>query len=337
MTHLAHKRFVHETMARIAEARPAALHDALADAYHPDAHWRGSHPLNEMTGIAAIAATVWAPLHTAFPDLERRDLLLLAGSYNGHDLVGAMGHLCGTFKAPWLDIPASGQTVTLRYGEVHRMAHGRIAQSTVLIDVADVMRQVGVWPGAPSTGVEMMWQPPITGNGLNLVENDPAESAANFAQMRAMQTALGDHGDWRVMGRDAFLIPSQTAGWHPKMMWYGPGGIGTARGIEGFVDDHRLPWRTAFHNTIGAQHYIRIADGPFTATGGWPSVTADHLGGGLMGLPPTGRKITMRVMDFYLHHEGLIRENWVPIDVIDMLRQMDVDVFARMRALFGGR
>jgi hypothetical protein len=39
----------------------------------------------------------------------------------------------------------------------------------------------------------------------------------------------------------------------------------------------------------------------------------------------------MRVMDFYYHHEGLIRENWVPIDIIDLLRQMGVDVFARMR------
>ena len=39
----------------------------------------------------------------------------------------------------------------------------------------------------------------------------------------------------------------------------------------------------------------------------------------------------MRVMDFYLHHERLIRENGVPIDVIDVLRQMGVDVFERKR------
>ncbi|MBA3625182.1 MAG: hypothetical protein H0W48_12195, partial [Methylibium sp.] len=49
---------------------------------------------------------------------------------------------------------------------------------------------------------------------------------------------------------------------------------------------------------------------------------------------PTGRAVTMRVMDFYLHHEGLIRENWVPLDVLDLLRQMGVDVLARMRSLF---
>ena len=37
--------------------------------------------------------------------------------------------------------------------------------------------------------------------------------------------------------------------------------------------------------------------------------------------------VTMRVMDFYHHHEGLIRENWVPIDIVHILRQLDIDVF----------
>ena len=34
----------------------------------------------------------------------------------------------------------------------------------------------------------------------------------------------------------------------------------------------------------------------------------------------------MKVIDFYLHDEGLIRENWVPIDILHILKQMDVDV-----------
>ena len=35
----------------------------------------------------------------------------------------------------------------------------------------------------------------------------------------------------------------------------------------------------------------------------------------------------MRVMDFYLHQEGLIRENWVPIDIAHILNQIGIDVF----------
>jgi hypothetical protein len=130
--------------------------------------------------------------------------------------------------------------------------------------------------------------------------------------------------------------------WHPKMMWYGPSGIGTARELAGFVDVHQLPFRTAFPRDPkqpqppgmgqhGGSHYVRIGDGRFSATGGWPSRHMMHQGGGWLGLPPTGRAITMRVMDFYAADQGLIRENWVPIDLINVLLQMDIDVLARVQ------
>ena len=39
----------------------------------------------------------------------------------------------------------------------------------------------------------------------------------------------------------------------------------------------------------------------------------------------------MKVMDFYLHDEGLIRENWVPIDIMHILKQLNVDVLEMIR------
>jgi len=39
----------------------------------------------------------------------------------------------------------------------------------------------------------------------------------------------------------------------------------------------------------------------------------------------------MRVMDFYLRDGGLIRENWVPIDILYILKQVDVDVLNIIR------
>ncbi len=332
--HLANKRFVHEVLYELARATPQMLMQRLDAAYHPDAEWRGSHPLNEMRGLEAIASTVWRPLLAAFPDLERRDSILIGGDYESADFVGAMGHYCGTFVRNWLGIPATGRPIWIRYGEFHRVRAGRIDQSTVLIDVLDVIRQAGFWPVAPSLGTEGMWPGPITGDGIMLRETDAAEGAANLAQMRDMQMKLGDAGNYATMGRDAFFIPSQVEHWHPRMMWYGPSGIGSTRGMDGFVDWHRIPWRESFRHIKGGQHYARIGDGAFTATGGWPSITTDHTGGDFMGIPPTGRALTCRVMDFYLHHEGLIRENWIPIDILHMLEQMGVDVFARMRSLF---
>jgi predicted ester cyclase len=62
-----------------------------------------------------------------------------------------------------------------------------------------------------------------------------------------------------------------------------------------------------------------------------------HLGGGWLGQGATGRAITMRVMDFYRADQGMIRENWVPIDMLNVLLQLDVDVLARVQKFFRKR
>ena len=331
---IADKLFVREALGALAGAKTAGLAKALARAYHADAGWRGSHPLNEMAGHEAMAATVWHPLLKAFPDLERRDTILIGGDSHGARKIAAVGHYLGTFREDWLGIPATGRPIYIRYGEVHEMRGGKIAQSTVLTDILDVIRQSGFWPLAPSLGTEEQWPCPFTADGIVLSTQDPVLSQASLAQTLAMHASLGAYDDHAKKGRDGLLNMPQKQYWHEKMMWYGPAGIGTTRGLQGFVDYHQLPFRTAFPNRRGGNHYIRIGDGNYSATGGWPSVYADHLGGGFLGIAPTGREVTMRVMDFYLHHEGLIRENWVPIDIIHLLLQMDVDVFARMRSFF---
>lgn len=342
------KQRVWSALHTVAESTPQTVSSALAGIYHPDAEWRGSHPWNEMRGVDAIAQRVWQPLLQAFPDLERRDDLLIGGVYEGRVYVGCVGHLVGTFRRDWQGIPATDQVICLRYGEFHQMVDGRIAQSTVLVDILDFIRQAGFWPMAPSLGQEGMWLGPRGGDGLVFEAQDPEVSAASLKLTMDMQSALGAYDDTANGGRDGLLNMPQKEYWHPKMMWYGPSGIGTARGLAGFVDYHQLPFRSAFPRDPkrpqppglgkhGGSHYVRIGDGRFSATGGWPSRHMMHTGGGWLGLGASGRPITMRVMDFYSADEGLIRENWVPIDIIQVLLQLDVDVLARVRSQFGRR
>jgi predicted ester cyclase len=343
------KRQFHHALSRFAECetRDTARHLAAMSA--PSALWRMSHPLNELASLSDVLEKAWLPLKAAMSDLERRDLIFVGGSFEGRDYVAAVGHYCGTFHRNWLGIPATGRPVFLRYGEVFEIKDGKIVQANCLWDILDVMRQAGFWPLAPSLGTEGMWPGPITGDGIVLRTTDPAQSAASLAQTLAMHRTLAEYDDTEGKGRDGLLAMPQKHHWHPKMMWYGPSGIGTTRGLQGFVDYHQLPFRQAFPNRkggaqwddiaaekkrLGGGHYIHIGDGPYSVTGGWPSVYGMHAGGSFLGLAATGKAITMRVMDFYLHHEGLIRENWVPIDILDILRQMGVDVFARMRSHF---
>lgn len=338
-------------LSALAEAPPARIEAALSDLAHPSARWRASHPMNETDGTDRALHAIWAPLKTAFPDLERRDLILVGGTYLERRYIAAMGHYCGTMRGDWLGIPATGKAVTLRYGEVWQVDDaGRVLQANLLWDVLDVMRQAGVWPLAPSMGIEQMWQAPLTADGLRLAPSDPQASVASLEQTLAMHKTLAEFDDQSRLGREALIAMPQRDHWHPKMMWYGPAGIGTTRGLDGFVDGHQLPFRIAFHRPQGtfdevtaerarhgAGHYIRIGDGPYSVTGGWPSVYAMHRGGGFCGMPPTGKPVVMRVMDFYLHHEGLIRENWVPLDMLDLFRQMGVDLLARSLAVTGRR
>lgn len=344
-SNLASKRTIRAAMGSIAESNANSLGSRLAKIYHPDAVWRGSHPWNEIKGIEAIERVVWGPLLHSFPDLERRDNIIIGGIYDGREYVGAVGHLAGSFRRGWNGIPATDKVIYLRYGEFHQMVDGKIVQSTVLIDVMDFIRQAGFWPIAPSRGYEGIWSGPLAGDGLVMQPQNASESAASLQQVLDMHAALGGYDDSQMQGRDGLLMMPQTQFWHPKMMWYGPSGIGTTRTLEGFVDHHQLPFRIAFpshkdgkpNRKGGNNHYVRIGDGKFAATAGWPSVSGAHFGGDWLGLAPTGRAVTMRVMDFYRCDEGLIRENWVPIDIIDILRQLDVDVLARVRSQFGKR
>ncbi|MFN3937944.1 MAG: ester cyclase [Gemmobacter sp.] len=341
------RRQVFDALGRLAAVpvdRTAAELDRLSAS---GTEWRASHPMNGATGAEAALARIWGPLKAAIPDLERRDAIFVGGTCSGRTYLAAVGHYCGTMRGDWLGIPATGRTVWLRYGEVWQVdGEGRVVQATLLWDVPDLMRQAGVWPLGPSLGVEATWPGPLTGDGLRLEPSDPAEAAASIAQTLAMHATLAEHDDRANLSREGLIAMPQRRHWHPRMMWYGPAGIGTTRGLDGFVDGHQLPFRIAFHRPQGsfeavtaerarhgAGHYVRIGDGPYSVTGGWPSVYAIHAGGGFCGMPPTGRPVFMRVMDFYLHHEGLIRENWVPLDMLDLFRQMGVDLLERMRAL----
>jgi predicted ester cyclase len=302
----------------------------VAGTYAQSARWWGSHPWNERKGHDAIGA-VWADLRRALPDMERRDLIFVGGqSYpdarlvpdlSGRSLVATMGHYQGAFKADLCGIPATGGPVSLRFAEVHHVQEGRIVHSYCLWDLLDLMRQAGCWPIAPSLGVESMWPGPIVPDGIRLGET--ADGATAFQAVMGMHASLGAFD-----GKSVHSMP-QAQYWHPEFMWYGPAGIGTTRGLAGFQAHHQIPFLKAFPDRRGSGHYVRLADGPYVVTGGWPSVTATHLGP-FMGLPPTGKLMQMRVMDFYRMDGDLIRENWVPIDVLNLLMQMGVDVLDRV-------
>ena len=72
-------------------------------------------------------------------------------------------------------------------------------------------------------------------------------------------------------------------------------------------------------------------DGNYAAVTGWPDMIQTVTHDGWMGIAPSGKRITMCSLDFWRIENGLIRENWVLVDLLDAYRQLGVDVLARMR------
>ena len=327
------KRLLLERAAELHDSRTApAFTRSLRGLCAENVRLRASHPLGDFSGVDAVSEGFWKPLRRSFPDMERRFDTLISVPLAGRQWTCATGHFVGTFAADYLDIPATGGAVFLRHAEFRRLtADGRADQIILFADFPDLMRQAEVWPLAPSLGAEFLFPSPAPQDGVILTESDPQESEKTSALVAAMLNGLakyrGDLAGLKSMGQERF--------WHPQMMWHGPAGIGTTRGLRGFQDFHQRPFLAAFPDRGGAEAAACPAEGTYCVSFGWPSMRMTHQGGGWLGLPPTGRKLTMRVADFWRREGEFLRENWVFIDIPDVLSQMGLDLFARMRLSFG--
>ncbi|MDH3747600.1 MAG: ester cyclase [Gammaproteobacteria bacterium] len=321
--HVENKKDVHYKLMELCAATD--LDSAAASIYADDAICNAFHPVNGLSGRDSIVENLWRPVRDALPDVERHDSILIAGEYKGNDIVSMMGHYQGTFSNALFDIPATHENVQLRYCEVHEIVDGRISQSYVLVDLLDLMRQAGCWPIAPSLGAEGKWPDPATSNGVrpDIVDSDAGAVAHEIVKQMHAGLLSFDGKHIESMNHETY--------WTNDFMWYGPSGIGTTRGLDGFRAHHQFPFLRAFPDRGLVEHIVSIGDGSFVVTGGWPSLQATHTGGGWLGLAATGKRIGMRVMDFYRTENGLIAENWVPIDILDVFRQLGVDVLERVK------
>ncbi len=296
----------------------------------PDAIFRLAYPFGEMHGGHAFYDNALAVLQAAWPDVERRDWLMMAGSDDhGANWVGCGGHFVGTFISPFLDIPPTGHYTHMRFHEFYRIEDGQIVEYQALWDIPEVMMQANAWPMAPSLGREFCIPGPASGDGLNRESRDEQTSIGSkkiVIDMLEHMTRHPSQGGPEVMRMHEF--------WNARMNWYGPAGIGTGRGIEGFRNWHQIPFLNAMPDRGQKSDQIVFhffGDNNYCAVTGWPDMIQTITHDGWMGIAPTDKEITLRSLDFWRIENGRIRENWVLVDLLDVYQQLGVDVFARLR------
>ena len=328
--HTEHKTLLALVRAAMYDFDADGVRAALQAVCDTDVQFRLAFPFETTAGVDAYFDKAYAPLLAAIPDLERRDHIVMAGpTPEGDDWVGCGGYYTGTLQHPWLDIPPTGHIVHMRFHEFYRFVDGRVVEMQALWDIPEVMMQAGVWPMVPSLGREWHVPGPATCDGLVPGPYDDKEGAATCQHIIDMLTHMKRHpsqGGPEVMEMERF--------WHPRMTWYGPSGIGTGRGISGFRNWHQIPFLNAMPDRgafVGDIVYHFFGDRAYAGVAGWPNMYQTMTHAGWLGLPPTGKKISMRSLDFWRLEKGLIRENWVMVDLLHMYDQLGLDVLGRMR------
>ena len=325
--HSRNKRHITPFQAALYDCDAARLPAQLRAVFAPDCQIHLTFPFEDLDGADALYERAYLPLLAAMPDLERRDFIVTAGESQGEHWVGCAGHYVGVFEKPWLDIPPTRHVAAMRYHEFFRMEAGKVVEMQALWDIPQVMMQANAWPLSPSLGVEWVVPGPAMADGIVSGPYDPQQSAASKNLVLDMLLALKRS----PQGPAAMELDKY---WHPKMMWYGPAGIGSMRRIAGFRYWHQIPFLKAMPDrTTATDKGILYGDGAYVGFTAWPGMKMTITGDGWLGIAPSQQQLTMRSLDFWRCENGMIRENWVLVDLLDVYDQIGVDVFERMREL----
>lgn len=283
------------------------------------------YPYNTVKGINEWYDTYWHDMISSFPDIEDQPYLLMSDHTGDSHWVGATGNYIANYSGTsWLGMPVTKQLTYLRYGTFYEVIDNKITKVNSLVDTIDFVKQCDKLPSYFSfIGSDITIPAPLTGDGI-VKSTDINEAKDTLALVDLMiDNLLKYDGTLESMSE-------HKKTWHPQMMWYGPTPIGSNRSMNGFEDRHQIPFLEAFPDRVGGNHYARFAQGNYCASGGWPSIHATYSGSEWFGLKNVSEtKVTMRVMDFWRKEDGLLRENWVFIDMLDLLSQLGINVIPK--------
>jgi hypothetical protein len=191
---------------------------------------------------------------------------------------------------------------------------------------------------APSLGREWCVPGPSTLDGINEGKIFTEKSSSSLEHIVSMANAMKRHpseGGPELMELEKY--------WHKNMNWYGPSGIGSSRGIDGFRNWHQIPFLNAMPDRGKLTSYDKkdgwgedifyhfFSENEYVAVTGWPNMKQTITHDGWLGIAPVNKVITLRSLDFWRLEHGKIRENWVLVDLLDIYNQIGVNVFSRLK------
>lgn len=336
MNHQPNKQLVQDLWQELEKADTATAFSVFSKHMHNDVIWRGYEPIGTLHGIESIVDQFWAPLLHSFPDPTRDTFLFLAGTSNGridgnieldgkHWVTGS-GQFHATFTHDYLGIAASGKSVSVRWGEFCRIDNGQIVEVFFLIDLVDLMEQVGINVLPPSRGKSGIYVPPAAGDGVLL---DAADEKISLYSRQHLREFIFD--GLNAFDQDNLASMGMADYFHPNLKWYGPGGIGACLSFKEFEELHQQPWLVAFPDRSVQNLDALFAEGAYSAAPGWAGVKGNHTGP-YLNHPATGNPVDFNGLDWWKRDGEVYTENWVLVDMIYLFKQLGVDLMQRAKS-----
>lgn len=215
------------------------------------------------------------------------------------DLVVGRGVISGTHKGEFFGVPATGKKVHWTGTRLFRLKDGRVTDGWINLDMLGLMQQMGVVPAPP--------QPAAPPAPARKISGSPATRKANRVRMQWFIEEVWNRGNLSIVD-DMFHLEHTS----PSAPGLAPGPEGTKMIVgmfrKAFPDFHMtIDYMVAEEDRVAAR---------FTETG-------THLGD-LMGIPPTGKKVSFTEIGILRIADDKVVESWYDVDMLGLMQQLGV-------------
>jgi len=254
----------------------------------------------------------------ACPDMQWQDFIRAATDKT----CTSASYGLGRWIKPFAGVPPPPNKPFVRMHDLdfYLLEGNRIKINWCIVDVINLFEQVGykIVPPAP--------MPSGGYRAPNAMDGFPAPLSAS---VNPADTVLSNR-IWNMAIQEDYVHNTGGARWWADdMVWYGPGGVGTAYSKKDYRTHFLKPLHGAFSN-ISMQLDLSVCEGKYC--GAHFYLHARHTGAWL-GEQATGKEVRLRC-GAHAHLEGgRIVEGWLIIDVPRAFADMGIDFFARARAV----
>mmetsp|Transcript_121083 Transcript_121083/g.343054 ORF Transcript_121083/g.343054 Transcript_121083/m.343054 type:complete len:410 (-) Transcript_121083:439-1668(-) len=254
--------------------------------------------------------------NAAIPDCQWTDFIRAATDETCTSASYGPGRWIGEFAG--VPPPPEHPWVVVHDLDFYLLEGDRIKINWCIIDVVNLFDQVGYHTLPPA---------PMPMDGYMPARAMDGVPAPLSAMVDPRATARSE-AVWRAALQEDFWNASDEASfWADDMVWYGPGGIGTAHSRRDYREHFLAPLHAAFSN-IEIQEDMVVCEGAYCGCHFY--VYGTHTGTWL-GEEPTGKRVPLRMGAHARVVGGKIAEGWLLMDIPLAFKYMGVDLYGRAR------